>query len=124
MRSDLKIWWHIRKYAEEYVDRRFSSVPNMDRENLIFNSMSYIVEESGWTIYIAANRGVTDNFYPGNISVLLDSFYSSDLIDQYAKALGLGDHVHRVWDVSALEAGQLTKIPMVEYSVPPYSRSA
>ena len=98
--SDPELSARVEAHAVAFTAKRGAELSPQARQAMLRSSMAYIVEESAWTVYLAATQRVTDNFYPGAISVLIREFYSSPRFSDYLGLLGLPPHVHRIWDLT------------------------
>lgn len=98
--SDHDLSDRVEAHAAAFTAKRGEGQSPAVRQAMLRSSMAYIVEESAWTVYLAAKHQVTDNFYPGAISVLISEFYASPRFQDYLDLLGLPAHCHRIWDLS------------------------
>lgn len=65
--------------------------------SLLVRSLAYLIDETAWTINLAAHHGVSDNYYPGDVGSVLKTFYCRDGLHDIFTALDIAPHVHRYW---------------------------
>ncbi|MBY8977648.1 hypothetical protein KHP62_17680 [Rhodobacteraceae bacterium NNCM2] len=60
-------------------------------------SILYLLDETAWTMNLAAHHGMTDNYYPGDVGKILRIFYCDSYDYDVFDCLGIERHTHRFW---------------------------
>ncbi|MEM8842845.1 MAG: hypothetical protein AAGD47_13825 [Pseudomonadota bacterium] len=68
-------------------------------------SIYYLIDETAWTMNLAANYGMSDNYYPGDVGKILRIFYCDSYEYDLFAHLGVARHTHRFWRLNESARG-------------------
>ena len=73
------------------------------------SSMAYLIEETVWTVYLYATKGITDIYYPGDFGHLIESVYTHGRYGEILAFLGLPRHSSRFWNLRRASDGRVER---------------
>lgn len=96
--SDDNVMNKLESIARTYLD---TSAEHGDAR--MAASVYYLIDETAWTMNLAANYGMSDNFYPGDVGKILRIFYCDSYDYDLFAVLDIPRHTHRFWRIDETE---------------------
>ena len=92
-----KILGRLKDISRNYV-MKFDDQPREFRDSSrLIRSLLFLLDETAWTMNLAAHYGVTDNYYPGDVGEVLKAFYCNEAAVNIFDVLDIAPHAHRFW---------------------------
>lgn len=107
--SDERLYQQINEKAQWFIKTRIKQASTNNRQQEFEIIRQFVIEETAWSIHLAENHGITDEYYPNDHASLLKYIYHYENSSTFLSLINANNHQRRYWSINSEKNNTFTK---------------